>query len=190
MIIQGMCYKYGDDINTDVIYPGRYTYLTLSDEEIASHALEDLDPTFAQRVQPGDILVGGWNWGVGSAREQAVKCLVFKGVRAIIAKSFARIYFRNCLNEGLLAIACPEAAQAAVDGEKVTIDLTRSEIIIGQQNFAFEPVSYTHLESFHGYDGLLHASTLKMKQFIDAFYQGFEDKIVEYIEVLGSAQKA
>lgn len=139
MIIQGMCYKYGDDINTDVIYPGRYTYLTLSDEEIASHALEDLDPTFAQRVQPGDILVGGWNWGVGSAREQAVKCLVFKGVRAIIAKSFARIYFRNCLNEGLLAIACPDAAQAAVDGEKVTIDLTRSEIIIGQQNFAFEP---------------------------------------------------
>lgn len=128
MEIRGKVWKYGDDVNTDVIYPGRYAYHLLSEEEIASHALEDLDEDFAKQMQKGDIVVGGQNWGVGSAREQAVKTLKYKGVSAIIAKSFARIYFRNCLNEGVLAITCPEAVDAIEKGDTITIDIENSKI--------------------------------------------------------------
>ena len=135
----GKTWKYGDDVNTDVLYPGRYTYQLLSDEQVASHALEDLDPEFAQHVQKGDILLGGWNWGVGSAREQAVKAVKFCGVQTIIAKSFARIYFRNCLNEGLLAIACPAAVDAMKGGEQIEIDLEHSCIRTPEGEFCFEP---------------------------------------------------
>lgn len=139
MTIQGTAWKYGDDINTDVLYPGRYTYQLLPDEEIAGHALEDLDPRFVKEMRPGDILVGGWNWGVGSARQQAVKSIKLKGAAAIIAKSFARIYFRNCLNEGLLAITCPAAVDAIHGGETVRIDLAESVIHTSSGVFSFEP---------------------------------------------------
>lgn len=139
MRIKGNAWKYGDDINTDVLYPGRYTYQLLSNEEVASHALEDLDPNFTKQMHCGDILVGGWNWGIGSAREQAVKSIRFKGAGAIIAKSFARIYFRNCLNEGLLAIACPAAADAILAGDPVEIDMQRSLICTPRGTYSFEP---------------------------------------------------
>ncbi len=139
MNIQGKTWKYGDDVNTDVLYPGRYTYQLLDDAQIASHALEDLDPSFSERVEPGDILVGGWNWGVGSARQQAVKSIKLKGTAAIIAKSFARIYFRNCLNEGLLAIACPAAVDAIEFGDTVQIDMDTSRIRTPKGTFSFEP---------------------------------------------------
>lgn len=134
----GTIWKYGDDVNTDVLYPGRYTYQLLSEREIASHALEDLDGDFVKQVKPGDILVGGWNWGVGSAREQAVKAIKFCGVRVIIAKSFARIYFRNCLNEGLLAICCPQAVDALESGDQVRIDMTESRILTPRGTFPYE----------------------------------------------------
>ena len=136
--VAGKCWKYGDDINTDVIYPGRYTYQLLSEAEIASHALEDLDSEFAEKMDPGDIVVGGENWGVGSAREQAVKTLKYKGVAAIIAKSFARIYFRNCLNEGLLVITCRDAVDAIENGEMVTIDMEEGIIETKSRMFRFE----------------------------------------------------
>ncbi len=135
----GRVWKYGDDINTDVLYPGRYTYQLLNAEDMASHALEDLDESFAKNVKRGDILVGGWNWGIGSAREQAVKSILYAGVQAILAKSFARIYFRNCLNEGLLAIACPAAVDAIEDGETVRIDMAQSHIETCRGVFPFEP---------------------------------------------------
>ena len=138
MKISGKSWKYGDDVNTDVIYPGRYTYQLLTEQEIASHALEDLDSSFSGLVQPGDIIVGGKNWGVGSAREQAVKTLKYKGVSAIIGKSFARIYFRNCLNEGLLAIVCPNAVDAIQAGENVSIDMEKGEIYTASGMFRFE----------------------------------------------------
>lgn len=139
MSIQGKTWKYGDDVNTDVLYPGHYTYQLLDDAQIASHALEDLDPAFAEQMEPGDILVGGWNWGVGSARQQAVKSIKLKGTAAIIAKSFARIYFRNCLNEGLLAIACPAAVEAIEFGDIVQIDMAASQIHTPKGTFFFEP---------------------------------------------------
>ncbi len=114
----GRVWKYGDDVNTDVIFPGKYTYNVKEESEMAEHALEDLDPGFAGAVQPGDIIVAGRNWGCGSSREQAVVCLKAAGVRVIIARSFARIYFRNAINNGLLPVVCPEAVAAIEAGER------------------------------------------------------------------------
>ena len=97
-----------DDINTDVIYPGKYTYELFSPEEMAKHALEDFDPEFAGAVQKGDIVFAGRNFGCGSSREQAVSCMKHAGVAAIIAPSFARPYYRNSINQALHVIVCPE----------------------------------------------------------------------------------
>lgn len=125
----GKVWKYGDDVNTDMIFPGRYTYIPMKENEFGKYALEDLDERFAAEVEPGDIIVAGKNWGCGSAREQAVKTLKIRGVQAIIAKSFARIYYRNCLNEGLAVITCPEAAELLNDGEQISIDFKEGVII-------------------------------------------------------------
>src|SRR5215207_2335390 len=97
---------YGDSVNTDVIFPGKYTYTLKTPEDIAAHALEDLDTTFATNVQTGDVIVAGRNWGCGSSREQAVTALKFAGVGILIAGSFSGLYFRNCLNQGVLPIVC------------------------------------------------------------------------------------
>ena len=104
MVIRGRVWKYGDNINTDVIFPGKYTYTVSEPKDMASHALEDLDPAFAGQVQPGDIIVAGRNWGCGSSREQAAACLTAAGVGALSAGSFARIFDRNAINLGLPAI--------------------------------------------------------------------------------------
>lgn len=137
MVIRGTAIKYGDDISTDLIYPGRYTYILMSEEEMGAHALADLDPGFGKRDVAGGMIIAGNNWGCGSAREQAVKCLKAKGIRIIIAKSVARIYYRNCINEGMLPIACPEAAAAIQDGDTVTVDVENSSITVANQSFPF-----------------------------------------------------
>ena len=124
----GKVWKYGDGVNTDVIFPGKYTYSLKEPSEIAAHALEDLDPQFATDAQPGDVIVAGRNWGNGSSREQAVTALKYKGIAAVVAKSFARIYFRNGINQGLLLITCPEAVDAAQSGDTIEIDLERNVI--------------------------------------------------------------
>ena len=124
----GRVWKYGDGVNTDVIFPGKYTYSLKEPGEIAAHALEDLDPSFAANAQAGDVIVAGRNWGNGSSREQAVTALKYKGIAAVVAKSFARIYFRNGINQGLLLITCPEAVDAAQSGDTMEIDLERNII--------------------------------------------------------------
>lgn len=139
-LIQGRVWKYGDDVNTDVIFPGKYTYTISDPAEMPPHALEDLDPRFASQVRRGDIIVAGKNWGCGSSREQAVVCLSQAGLGAIIARSFARIYYRNCLNNALLAITCPEAVDAIQDGERITIDLQAGEIRCAAGTFRFPPL--------------------------------------------------
>ncbi|MBN1121721.1 MAG: 3-isopropylmalate dehydratase small subunit [Anaerolineae bacterium] len=139
MLIKGKAWKYGDNVNTDVIFPGKYTYTLREPEEIAAHALEDLDPTFAGSVQPDDIVVGGRNWGCGSSREQAATCLKWSGVGAIIATSFARIFYRNAINQGLPAIACPEAVAAIQPGDTVMIDLAAGTIECPAGMYTFEP---------------------------------------------------
>lgn len=139
--IYGRVWKYGDNVNTDVIFPGKYTYTLRQPEEIARHALEDLDPTFAQQVQPGDIIVAGRNWGCGSSREQAATCLVYSQVGAVIAESFGRIFYRNAINSGLPVITSPAAAQALRAGDQVTVDLEACVIQCGSQTFPFPPMS-------------------------------------------------
>ncbi len=139
--ISGRVWKYGDNVNTDVIFPGKYTYTLKTPAEWAQHALEDLDPDFAANVQPGDIVVGGRNWGCGSSREQAVGCLKAAGVQVIIAASFARIYFRNAVNNGLLPIASPEAAAAIQPGETIGIDLDNCLVVCAAGIFPFPPLS-------------------------------------------------
>jgi 3-isopropylmalate/(R)-2-methylmalate dehydratase small subunit len=140
-IAPGRAWKYGDNVNTDVIFPGKYTYTLTDEAEIARHALEDLDPTFAGAVKPGDVIVAGRNFGCGSSREQAATCLVYNGVGAVIAVSISRIFYRNALNNGLLAIVCPEAAQAIQPGELVRVDLAQQSIHCAAGDFRFPPLS-------------------------------------------------
>jgi 3-isopropylmalate/(R)-2-methylmalate dehydratase small subunit len=143
--ILGRVWKYGDGVNTDVIFPGKYTYSLKEPSEIAAHALEDLDPAFAADAQPGDVIVAGRNWGNGSSREQAVTALKYKGVAAVVAKSFARIYFRNGINQGLLLITCPEAVDAAQNGDALEVDLARNVIRLNGREYPFPPLSATAL---------------------------------------------
>ena len=130
---------YGDHVNTDVIFPGKYTYTLKTPEEIAAKALEDLDPAFTQNAQPGDVIVAGRNWGCGSSREQAVIALKYAGVVAIIAESFNGLYFRNCVNQGVLPIVCEGLAQVTQTGDSIALDVARGEIRAGDQRFTFAP---------------------------------------------------
>lgn len=140
MAIEGRAWKYGDDVNTDVIFPGKYTYTINDPNEMARHALEDLDPHFARNVQEHDVIVAGKNFGCGSSREQAATCLKFAKVGAVVAKSFARIFFRNAINTGLALIQSPEAAEAILDGETVRIDFETGELACKAGQFRFHPL--------------------------------------------------
>lgn len=118
----GNVIKYGDNVDTDVIIPARY--LNTSDyAELASHCMEDLDKTFVSRVQPGDIITAGQNFGCGSSREHAPIAIKASGVSLVIAKSFARIFYRNSINIGLAIVECPEAVDGIGEGDKVEADL-------------------------------------------------------------------
>jgi 3-isopropylmalate/(R)-2-methylmalate dehydratase small subunit len=138
MPIEGRVWKYGDNVNTDVIFPGKYTYTITDPAEMAAHALEDLDASFADRVQPGDVIVAGRNWGCGSSREQAATCLKAAGVGAIVAGSYARIFFRNAINSGLPVIVCPDLLSAVEAGDLVRIDLSQGEIRCPSGTFGFD----------------------------------------------------
>lgn len=138
--ITGRVWKYGDDVNTDVIFPGKYTYSISDRKEMAEHALEDLDPDFVKNVQPGDIIVAGKNWGCGSSREQAVVCLKEIGVGAIVARSFARIYFRNCINQALPIVTC-DAVAGVESGDEITIDFAAGTVTTPQGEYTFPPLS-------------------------------------------------
>jgi 3-isopropylmalate dehydratase small subunit len=137
----GRVWKYGDDVNTDVIFPGKYTYTIKDEAEMAKHALEDLDPTFAANVRPGDIIVGGRNWGAGSSREQAVTCLKAAGVKVIVAASFARIFFRNAVNNSVLPVVCPQAVVAVQPDETISVDVGQCVVRCAAGEFPFQPFS-------------------------------------------------
>jgi 3-isopropylmalate dehydratase small subunit len=123
----GRAFRYGDNVDTDVIIPARY--LTTNDPaELASHALEDLDPEFSARVKPGDVVVAGSNFGCGSSREHAPIALKGAGVSAVVASSFARIFFRNAINTGLPIATCPDAVTATEVGDEVEVDLLKGVV--------------------------------------------------------------
>ena len=133
-------YKYGDNVDTDVIIPARY--LNAPDEKsLASHCMEDIDADFATTVEPGDIVVGGSNFGCGSSREHAPLAIKACGVKCVIAKSFARIFYRNAINIGFPIMECPEAVKNIKAGDVVSCDLAKGEIVneTTGQKFRAEP---------------------------------------------------
>ena len=121
MNAKGHVFKYPDNVDTDVIIPARYLN-TQDPKELASHCMEDIDKNFVARVQPGDVMVGGWNFGCGSSREHAPLCIKTSGISVVIAKSFARIFYRNSINIGLPILECPAAADAIAAGDLVSVD--------------------------------------------------------------------
>ncbi|KUO42877.1 MAG: 3-isopropylmalate dehydratase [Hadesarchaea archaeon YNP_N21] len=121
--IQGKVWKYGDNINTDLIIPGKYKFKTVDLNELAKHVMEGIDPKFAENVKKGDVIVAGKNFGCGSSREQAPLALKYAGVGAVIAKSFARIFYRNSINVGLPIFESQEIYYATENGDMVEIDL-------------------------------------------------------------------
>lgn len=132
---------YGDHVNTDVIFPGKYTYTLKDPSDLAAHALEDLDPNFAGAVQTGDVIIAGRNWGCGSSREQAVTALKYAGVSIIIAESFSRIYFRNCINQGVFPIVIAGLSDLLATGETVTINWETHELTAQNQTFSIPRLS-------------------------------------------------
>jgi 3-isopropylmalate/(R)-2-methylmalate dehydratase small subunit len=138
---QHRVWVYGDNVNTDVIFPGKYTYTLKTPEDIAAHALEDLDTTFAANAQQGDVIVAGRNWGCGSSREQAVTALKYSGVFAIVAASFSGIYFRNCINQGILPIVCPQLHDVVQTGSIIELDLENAQIAVNGQTFPIPRLS-------------------------------------------------
>lgn len=123
----GKVLKYGDNVDTDVIIPARYLN-SFDAQELASHAMVDIDPTFTQRVEKGDIMVARKNFGCGSSREHAPLALKTAGVSCIIADSFARIFYRNAINIGLSIMECPEAAEGIQEGDEVKVDFDTGTI--------------------------------------------------------------
>ncbi len=130
-------WKYGDDINTDMLFPGKYTYTCSTTEEIKPHLLEDLDPSFADGVNEGDFLFAGKNFGCGSSREQPALGLKAVGITAVVAKSFARIFYRAAINQGLLLVECPEAVDAYQDGDTVGLEAENGIIRVGERTLSF-----------------------------------------------------
>ena len=130
-------WKFGDDINTDMLFPGKYTYTCNTPEEITPHLLETLDPSFAKNVKSGDIIFAGKNFGCGSSREQPVVGLKAVGVAAVVARSFARIFYRASINQGLLLIECPDAVNAYHNGNIVTVNVEEGTITVGKNTFSF-----------------------------------------------------
>jgi len=128
MNLEGNVIKYGDNVDTDVIIPARYLN-TAEHDELAKHCMEDLDATFVKRVKKGDIIVGGQNFGCGSSREHAPLAIKASDISCVVAKTFARIFYRNAINIGLPILECPELVDEAEEGDKINIDLDKGEII-------------------------------------------------------------
>lgn len=155
MKVQGKVIKYGDNVDTDVIIPARY--LNTSDPaELAKHCMEDLDTGFLQKVQAGDIMVAGKNFGCGSSREHAPIAIKASGISCVIAETFARIFYRNAINIGLAIIECPEAAKAIADGDEVCVDFDRGKIVNVTKGMEYETASFPEfMQQIIDADGLI-----------------------------------
>ncbi|MGI6452303.1 MAG: 3-isopropylmalate dehydratase small subunit [Syntrophomonadaceae bacterium] len=123
MNLKGKVHRFGDDVNTDYIISGRHKFKTLDMKELAKHVMEDLDPDFYSKITPGDFIVAGKNFGCGSSREQAPLAIINADISAVVAKSFARIFYRNCINTGLPLIECD--TDQIDQGDQLEIDLER-----------------------------------------------------------------
>ena len=154
-MVTGKVFKYGDNVDTDVIIPARYLNAP-SPEELAKHCMEDIDASFATTVQPGDIMVGGANFGCGSSREHAPIAIRACGVRCVIAASFARIFYRNSINIGFPILECPEAAAAIRNGDTVSVDFDSGKIHDETTGQDFQAVAFpAFINRIIEHDGLL-----------------------------------
>jgi 3-isopropylmalate/(R)-2-methylmalate dehydratase small subunit len=133
----GSVWKYGDDVDTDAIVPARYLNVS-TPQELARHCMEDVDPGFAAAVRLGDIIVAGENFGCGSSREHAPLAIKGSGVACVVAKSFARIFYRNAINVGLPILECPEAAEGTEKGDPLVADLSAGTIINGRTGRTYQ----------------------------------------------------
>ncbi len=158
-----------DDINTDIIFAGKYTYEPFTPEQMAEHAMEDYDPNFAKQVSQGDIIVAGKNFGCGSSREQAVICLAKAGISCIIAKSFARIYYRNAINQALPLVISPECSEYVIQNkdeletDKISVDFDIGVIKIQDREFQFPKLDSQALEIFKA-GGLVEYTRNRLKK--------------------------
>ena len=134
----GPCIVFGDNVNTDVIIPGRYLE-SIDPVELGKHAFEPLGEEVQQRLFASRVVVGGSNFGCGSAREQASTCLIGAGVKTVVARSYSRVFFRNAINTGLVAVECPEAVDAIVEGQEIWVDYHAGIVSVGDQEFPFAP---------------------------------------------------
>jgi len=129
---------FGDSVNTDVIIPGRYL-VSIDPAELATHAFEPLGAEVQARLLRSPVIVAGRNFGCGSAREQAATCLIGAGVKAVVARSYSRVFFRNAINTGLVAVECPAAVDAVKEGDDVWVDYTAGTVTVGGTDYAFAP---------------------------------------------------
>src|SRR3972149_3111878 len=138
--MKSKCWKFGNNVNTDEIIPARYLNTT-DPNELAKHCMEDADPDFMKKIKQGDAIVAGENFGCGSSREHAPIAIKAAGISCVIAKSFARIFFRNAINIGLLIFECPEAVEQIKEGDEIEVNLATGEILnnTSKKRFKFEP---------------------------------------------------
>jgi len=155
-------WRYGDNIDTDMLFPGKYVYTCSVAEEIIPHLLEDLDPNFSKKVKEGDIIIAGKNFGCGSSREQPVIGLKSVGINAVIAKSFARIFYRSAINQGLLLIECPEAVNAYSEEKKINLNINEGRIEVGEKSYSF-PKLPKEIIDIRNSGGLLEYTRNKLK---------------------------
>jgi len=139
-MINGKSWKYGDNVNTDEIIPARYLNTT-DEKELAAHCMEDIDQDFVKKTNAGDLIVAGENFGCGSSREHAPICIKALGISCVIAKSFARIFFRNCINIGLPIFESEDAAAEISDGDNVQVDINKNIItnLTTNKEYTFTP---------------------------------------------------
>ena len=156
-------YKYKDDVDTDVIIPARYLN-SYDAKELASHAMADIDPDFASTVEQGDIIVAGQNFGCGSSREHAPLCLKTAGVKCVIAKSFARIFYRNSINIGFPIMECVEAAERIEPGDDIDVDFSTGVITNKTKNETYQSQPFPEfLQKMIDLDGLVNYVNAKKK---------------------------
>lgn len=163
MLMRGKIWKFGDDIDTDVIIPARYL-LTSDAEELAQYVMEDIDPGFSKKVQPGDIIVAGKNFGCGSSREHAPIAIQGAGVSCVVAKSYARIFYRNAINIGLPIIECPEAVDDAEDGDILEVDTTEGVVVNVRTGKSYDATQHSpYVQEIIKAGGLMNAVTERVK---------------------------
>ena len=154
---------YGDNIDTDMLFPGKYVYTCSTADEIIPHLLEDLDPSFSKNVKEGDIILAGKNFGCGSSREQPVLGLKAVGIKAVIAASFARIFYRAAINQGLILIECPDLVKAYSGDGKIELNIDAGEISLNDKVFSF-PKLPKEILAIRDAGGLLPYTRSKLKK--------------------------